>query len=229
MSFACAAILLDLDGVLVDSSVVTERHWRSWAAGHGIPFVRIASVHHGRPTVETVRLVAPHLDAAIEAARIETAEAADTDGLTVFAGAAALVRRLAPLQWAVVTSGTLRTATARLAQAGLPTPSVLITPDDVGRGKPAPDPYLLAAARLGIAPSRCVVIEDAPAGVASGKATGARVIAVASTSPPGALADADAVVSRLDDVEAETRDGRIELTWRPRRLTPTWPSERHAR
>lgn len=214
MSFTCDAVIFDLDGILVDSNAIAERHLRAWADGHDVPFERIAAIHHGRPTVETVRLVAPHLDAETEAHRMETAEADDTDGLIVFAGASRLLSRLPAGLWAIVTSGTRRTATIRLTHVRLPTPAVLITADDVAKGKPSPDPYLLAAERLGIAPSRCVVIEDAPAGVTAARAAGARVIGVASTTSRDALADAHVIVACLEDLGAETSEGTLEITWR---------------
>ena len=214
MSWSCDAIIFDLDGVLVDSNPIAERHWRGWAARHAVPFERIAAVHQGRPTIETIRLVAPHLDAETEAGRMEAAEGEDTDGLVVFAGAARLLTGLPRARWAIATSGTRRTATTRLTHVGLPVPEVLITADDVARGKPAPDPYLLAAARLGIVPSWCVVVEDAPAGIASARAAGARVIGVAATVSPRALGGADVVVRRLDDLGAEPRAGTLIVTWR---------------
>jgi sugar-phosphatase len=214
MPFTCDAVIFDLDGILVDSNPIAERHMRAWAERHGVPFERIAAIHHGRPTVETVRLVAPHLDAESQARLIETAEADDTNGLILFAGASRLLAGLPDGRWAIVTSGTRRTATRRLAHVGLPIPAVLITADDVTRGKPAPDPYLLVAERLGLAPSRCVVLEDAPAGVVSARAAGARVIGVASTLPAAALADADVVVARLEDIRAGAGEGALRVAWR---------------
>jgi len=209
----CDAVVFDLDGVLVDSAAVVERHWRTWAAGRGVPFERIAAIHHGRPTVDTVRLVAPQLDAASEARQIEAGEADDTDGLVIIDGASRLLSGLPAQRWAIVTSGTRRTALARLAHAGLAVPDVLITADDVARGKPAPDPYLLAAERLGVAPSRCVVVEDAPAGVASARAAGALVIAVASTTSPAALSDAHVVLDRLDGLDIEVQPEGLTIAW----------------
>ena len=102
----------------------------------------------------------------------------------------------------------------RLAHVGFRRPSVLVTADDVQRGKPAPDPYLVAAERLGVAPKRCVVVEDAPAGVAAARAAGARVIAVASSMSPAALTDADVVVAGLDDLSVEIESGALTLAWR---------------
>lgn len=212
MAFTCTAIIFDLDGVLVDSNAISERHWEQWAAEHGIPYDAIASSHHGRPTVEIIRDVAPHLDAEAEAQKKEGPEAMDTDGLVAFDGAAALIDGLPDGQWTIATSGRRRTATTRLAHTGLPQPDALVTADDVTQGKPAPDPYRLAAERLGTDPSECIVFEDAPAGVASAHRAGARVIAIASTNPPDALAAADAVVDRLAEVTiASTGNGTLRV------------------
>jgi sugar-phosphatase len=131
------AIIFDLDGVLVDSNAIAERHLRAWADCHDVPFGRIAAIHHGRTTVETIRLAAPYVNTEIEADVVETAEADDTDGLLAFAGAARLLARLPAGRWAIATSGTRRTATTRLANVGLPSPAVLVTADDVSNGKGA--------------------------------------------------------------------------------------------
>ncbi len=200
MPLKCDAIIFDLDGVLVDSNGIAERHMRAWTERHGISFDHIASLHHGRTTVETIRLVAPHLDAKTEAALLEGAEAVDTDGLVAFARAAQLLASLPPDLWAIATSGTRQTAMIRLSHVGLPLPGVLVTADDVAAGKPSPEPYLLAATRLGIDPTRCVVIEDAPAGIASARAAGARVIGVTSSNSEYKLAGADIIVGRFADL-----------------------------
>jgi len=158
--------------------------------------------------------VAPHLDAEAEAQKKEGPEAMDTDGLVAFDGAAALIDGLPDGQWTIATSGRHRTATTRLAHTGLPHPDALVTADDVTQGKPAPDPYRLAAERLGTDPSECIVFEDAPAGVESAHRAGARVIAVASTNSPDALAAADAVVDRLAEVTiASTGNGTLRVQW----------------
>lgn len=215
MSLSCKAIIFDLDGVLVDSNPIVERHWKQWAERQGIPYEEIAAIHHGRPTVEIIREVAPHLDARKEAERKESREATDTDGLTAFDGAEALVGGLSDDQWTIATSGRRRKATRRLAHVGLPLPETLVTADDIEHGKPAPDPYLLAAKNLGVAPEHCLVLEDAPAGVESARRAGAKVLAVASTNPPTALAKADVVVRRLNDVSIESdREGCLRVAWK---------------
>ena len=199
--FSCRAILFDLDGVLVDSTACIERHWTRWATRQGLDPAQVIRAAHGRPTIETIREVAPQLCAEDETARLEAGEATDTDGVAAFAGAAELLRSLPEGTWAVATSGTRRTATNRFAQTGLPAPRVLITADDIRRGKPDPEPYLLAAEGLGVAAADCVVVEDAPPGVASARAAGTRVVAVTTSHRAAELAAADAIVSAIQDLQ----------------------------
>lgn len=201
MDFLCQAIIFDVDGVLIDSDPVAERHWRAWADRHGVDYDAIARIHHGRPTVETIRQVAPHVDAAQEAHIKETAEADDTDGLRLYPGVKELLTRLPRDRWGVATSGTRRTVSLRFPHLGLPEPLVMVTADDVQRGKPAPDPYLLAAERMGVAPADCLVIEDAPAGVEAAKAAGATVIAVLTTNRAEDLGLADAIAPALATIQ----------------------------
>jgi sugar-phosphatase len=188
------ALLFDLDGVLVDSLAAVNRSWRWWAARHGLdpePFLN----SHGRPSRESIAELAPDLDADAEAALVDEREATDTEGLVALPGArAALATNGAK---AIVTSGIRRLALARLQAAGLTPPEVLITADSVRHGKPSPEPYLLAAARLGVQPADCIVFEDAPAGVQAGKAAGMRVVALTTTVPPSELASADQIVPDL--------------------------------
>lgn len=214
MSFLCDAVIFDLDGILVDSNPIVERHWRIWAEQHEIPFERIAAIHHGRPSVQVIQQVAPDLDAEAEAHKKETVEASDTDGLIVFEGANRLLSDLPRDCWAIATSGTRRTATIRINHVGFPMPEVLVTADDVEQGKPAPDPYLLAVKKLRIDPARCVVVEDAPAGITSARKAGTRVIGVASTNPPKALAAADVVVDRLEQLTVQVQDKAVRIGWK---------------
>ena len=202
----CDAVLFDLDGVLVDSARCVERHWRRWAAEHHLDGDEIMRVAHGRPTVETIRLVAPHLPAEEEAARLDEGEAFDTDGVVAIDGAAQLVRSLPPDAWAIATSGTRDTALTRLRHTSLPMPSVLVTAEDVKRGKPNPEAYLLAAAKLDVRPERCVVVEDAPAGVSAAREAGMRVIAVATTHSQIELGEADIRAERLADIQIPRSD-----------------------
>ena len=204
----CDAVLFDLDGVLVDSSECVVRLWRRWAAEHDLDLDEIMRVVHGRPTIETISLVAPHLPAEEEAARFDAVEAFDTDGVTGIKGAPQLVRFLPSDAWAVVTSGTRDTAMTRLTHTGLPIPSVLVTADDVKRGKPDPEAYLLAAAKLGVRPERCLVVEDAPVGVSAAHSAGMRVVAVATTHSQIELREAEVTAKQLTDIRVLRNDNR---------------------
>lgn len=200
-SLPFAALLFDLDGVLVDSRGVVERVWRRWAALRGRdpePFIRVA---HGRRISETIREVAPELDARSEAAILDAMEAVATEGLAALPGAPALIASLDGHRWAVVTSGGREVATLRLRTAGIEPPGVFITAEDVKRGKPDPEGYLTAARRLGTEPGRCIVLEDAPPGIRAARAAGMRVVATATTHGRDALAEADMVVESLAQLE----------------------------
>jgi mannitol-1-/sugar-/sorbitol-6-phosphatase len=211
MEFTCSAILFDLDGVLVNSAAVVERHWKEWADAHNVSFEYVTSVMHGRTSVGTIHIVAPHLDAELEGRSHDAREGGDTDGLEVYPSANSLLHALPPRVWAVVTSGNLGTASTRIRYGGFPTPPVLVTAEDVSRGKPDPEAYLLAASRLGVQPGRCVVVEDAPVGIEAAHAAGMKVIAVATTHAPQALADADIVAREIADVTVETQGEHLRV------------------
>lgn len=209
--FDCAAILFDLDGVLVDSSAAVERAWSRWAAEVEIGLDTVMAAVHGRRTADTIRAVAPHLDAVAEAARLEAREAT-ADGVAAYPGVAQLLGSLPAGRWAVVTSGSRPLASGRLAAAGLPLPAVVVTAEDVRGGKPDPEGYLAAAAALGSAPAHCVVVEDAPAGVEAARRAGMGVVALTTTHGSDELAGADAVVGSLADVTIAAANDRLRVT-----------------
>lgn len=200
IEFDCSAILFDLDGVLVDSTRSVERQWRVWAREQGVDGDLVASVSHGVRAIEVIRAVAPHLDAEAEVRKLEGREADDRDGVAVMPGAIDLVGAIPRDRWCVVTSGTRHLATARLQLAGIPVPKVLVTADDVIHGKPDPEPYLNGAQLLGVNPKKCLVIEDAPAGIQSAHANGMKSVGLTSTYAAAALAAADFVVNKLDQI-----------------------------
>jgi mannitol-1-/sugar-/sorbitol-6-phosphatase len=199
-SFACQAILFDLDGVLVDSTPCVTRVWKAWAREHGLDPDYVVHVAHGQRTIETVRTVAPELDAQQETNGIELQELNDTDGLRVLPGAKELLASLALGRYTIVTSGTRQLAVKRLQVAGLPVPARMITADDVQRGKPDPEPYLAGAAALGFEPKACLVFEDAPSGVRSAKSGGMMAIGLTTTYLPHELSEADLVIASLEAV-----------------------------
>lgn len=198
MSVRCAAILFDLDGVLVDSAACVEKSWRDWSARHGLDPERVLAVAHGRRTTETIPFVAPHLNVAEEVAALAAIESVTTAGVLAVPGARELVESLPPNAWAIVTSGVRSVATLRIRHTGLPMPRVLVCADEIERGKPDPQGYLVAAERLGVQPAMCVVIEDTPPGLAAARAAAMRSIGIAGTYPPESLSMADYVVPRLD-------------------------------
>ncbi len=205
----CQAVLFDMDGVLVDSTHAVARVWRKWALERGFDPEKVVRAAHGRPSIDTVRDFLPNADSHAENLEVERQEVEDLEGVVAMPGAQALVKSIPAGRWTVVTSATRPLAEVRLRAAGIPIPESLITADDIQLGKPHPEPYQKAAARLGYPPSECVVVEDAPAGIRAGKAAGARVIAFPTTSnrPELESAGADWVVRNCADISAAW-DGR---------------------
>jgi sugar-phosphatase len=198
MILRCEAVLFDLDGVLVDSAACVEATWRRWAVSHQLDPATVIAEAHGRRTIDTIRRVAPQLAADEEVAALAASESTTTEGVYEVPGARALLHKLPPMRWAVVTSGIRPVATLRITHTGLPAPRVLVCAEDIRHGKPDPEGYLMAARRLGVPATECVVVEDAPAGVQAAAAAGMRSIAVASTYDCATLSGATVCIARLD-------------------------------
>jgi sugar-phosphatase len=212
----CAGLLFDMDGVLVDSTPAVARVWTRWAARHGFDAAEVVHRAHGRPSISTVREYLPNGDHLAENKEIERDEVTDLDGVVPLPGALQLLSALPRARWIIVTSCSRRLAEIRLKTSGLPRPEVFVTSSDITNGKPAPDPYLKGAEVLGFSPRDCVVVEDAPAGVRSGKAAGARVIALRTTMTEKELWDAGAdwVVRDCSAISLATpaiQDGDLSL------------------
>src|SRR5271154_6289288 len=213
----CSAVLFDLDGVLIDSTPAVARVWHGWAVEHGLDPETVIHMAHGRPSRTTIRELLPEADIDIdhEDREVERREMADLDGVVLLPGARQLLNSLPPERWTIATSGTRALAEVRLRAAGLPIPRTMITASDVKIGKPDPEPYLKAAAKLGFAASDCIVVEDAPAGVRAGKAAGARVIAFLTTMSRRSLEDAGAdwIVQNCADITASCdREHGLQLS-----------------
>jgi mannitol-1-/sugar-/sorbitol-6-phosphatase len=209
----CSALLFDMDGVLIDSTPAVARVWSRWAMEHGFNPEEVVARAHGRPSITTVREYLPHADHEVENCEVERREIEDLEGVIPLPGSLYLLASLPPDRWTIVTSATRPLAEARLRAAGLPLPMRLITSNDITHGKPHPEPYLKAAAALGFSPADCVVVEDVPAGIQSGKAAGARVIAFTTTVASRALfqAGADWILDNCAGVAITGRTDALHL------------------
>ncbi len=208
-----AALLLDMDGTLVDSTAVVERIWTQWSHRHGIDPARTLAVVHGRQGHESMALLLPDRPRAqnlVETRELLALEAAHTDGVVALDGAVALLEALVDLPHALVTSAPEPLAVARMGASGVRMPPLAVTAEDVSAGKPDPEGFLLAAERLGVDPSACVVVEDSANGIAAGLAAGMRVIGVgphAAAANPTWTVDAPAALR-----VAAAGDGGIRVT-----------------
>ncbi len=192
------AVIFDMDGTLIDSTPAVVRAWNTWAVEQGVTREQLQG-HHGVPSAGVIRLLLPPERQAAAILRINELEIADVHDIVVLPGAAEALASLAGARNAIATSCTRPLAKARIAAAQLVPPSVVVTVDDVRRGKPDPDPFLEAARRLGVDPTRCLVVEDAPKGLQAAHAAGCFTLAVVTTTARDEL-DADAVVDNLASV-----------------------------
>jgi mannitol-1-/sugar-/sorbitol-6-phosphatase len=207
----CKALLFDLDGVLIDSTPAVARVWRRWALEHGFDPQRVVKMAHGRPSRITIKELLPGADVGTEDKEVERREIEDLEGVVPLPGARELLTSLPRERWTIATSGTRPLAEVRLRAAGLPIPATMITSSEVKHGKPDPEPYVKAAAALHQPASDCVVVEDAPAGIASGKSAGARVIAFPTTMDRGELQRADWLVRNCADIVARVENDELVL------------------
>jgi sugar-phosphatase len=211
----CSALLFDLDGVLIDSTHAVERVWRQWAIEHGFDPEEAIHRAHGRPSITTIREYLPDADHEAENREVERREIEDLEGVVALRGARELLSALPPERWAIVTSCTRPLAKVRIRAGGLPEAKHVITSDDIKHGKPAPDPYLKGAAALGFPAAECVVFEDVPAGIRSGKAAGARVLALQTTMSANELknAGADWVVKDCGAIKVSQNGNKLTLNF----------------
>src|SRR5689334_20911702 len=210
----CRGILFDLDGVLVDSTPAVARVWTIWARKHRFDPEETVRKAHGRPSIATIRELLPDADHEAENALVERMEIEDVSDVVPLPGALELLGSLPADRWTVVTSCTRALALVRLRVAGLPVPERMVTSTDIVNGKPHPEPYLKGAGLLRIAPQDCVVFEDAPAGIESGKAAQSRVVAFQTTESDEGLrrAGADWIVKDASAVRVEASDGMPNIS-----------------
>ncbi|MFD7708137.1 HAD-IA family hydrolase [Streptomyces sp. NPDC059785] len=207
------ALLLDMDGTLVNSDAVVERCWRRWADRNGLDGGEVMKVVHGRQGYASMAVLLPHRPMEqnhADNARMLAEETADMDGVVEIPGATAFLASLTGLPHALVTSADVALSTARMAAAGLGLPDVRVTAESVGASKPDPEGFLKGAAELGVAPGDCVAFEDSGAGIAAARAAGMRVVGV---GPRAAVHRPDVVVRDLTRVRVEpAAEGSIRLS-----------------
>lgn len=176
------AFLFDMDGTVLNSIAAAERIWTIWAVRHGVDVASFLPTIHGARAIDTVnRQGLPGVDAEAEAAWITEAEIEDVEGVVEVRGAAAFLRSLPASQWAIVTSAPRALALRRMAAAGIPEPDVMVTAEEVSAGKPDPAGYRLAAKRLGVEVTACLIFEDAAVGILAAEAAGADLVIITET------------------------------------------------
>jgi len=213
----CKAMLFDLDGVLIDSTRAVARVWRRWALEHDFDPDQVVMRAHGRPSLTTVREYLPNADHAVANREVERREMEDLEGVVLLPGSIRLLAELPKDRWTIVTSCTRPLAETRLRAAGLPIPERMVTSNDITQGKPHPEPYLKGASALGFSAGDCVVVEDVPAGIRAGKASGASVIAFRTTvkDPELLAAGADWVLNNCGDIAVGSKYPDLTLDLNP--------------
>jgi len=211
-------LLFDMDGVLISSIGSVVRCWQRWCKQYNVPDAENFHVPHGTRAIDIVRMLKPEFDEAQVAEGlhvIEEMEVADTADLKVLPGVKELLSRLPLERWVIVTSATRRLLIGRLEAAGLPVPARFVSGDMVVHGKPDPEPYRRGAELLGLAPSECIVVEDAPSGVGAGVAAGCRVLGVLGTHPVDQLKAASWIAQSLDEITVTAKVDGLELRFKP--------------
>ncbi len=213
----CKGFLFDLDGTLVSSLPVVERLWTELALRLGADPAEAMDFIHGKQAITSLRHFMQgrsEEDIQKEFVWLEQKEATDTEGVTALPGAIALLNRLNELSipWAIVTSGSIPVAYARADASHLPRPEVFITAEQVARGKPEPDAYLLGAKSLGFEPHECIVVEDARAGIQSGLSAGCQVIAVNAPLDTPELPQVNLSLNSLEQLLIRREENKIYVT-----------------
>jgi mannitol-1-/sugar-/sorbitol-6-phosphatase len=204
-----------MDGILISSIGSVERSWTKWALLRGVDPALARATAHGRRAVETIAQLRPDLDSDAELSVIEEMEIEDNEGLTVLPGVQELIAALPADRWTVVTSATERLARIRLDAGGLPVPEKLVTADQVKRGKPNPEPFLVGAGLLGVAPAECVVFEDSSSGAEAGRDAGCTVVATTFSHSAESLDAAHYLVRDLTGVRIESAGDEIVIQLMP--------------
>jgi sugar-phosphatase len=206
-----AALLFDMDGTLLSSIAAAERVWSNWARRHGLDVDAFVPTIHGVRAADTIsKQGLADIDLDAEVAWVEKAEIEDVEGVMPIEGVIDFLNALPEDRWAIVTSATVDLAMARLDAAGIKRPKIWVTAEDVERGKPAPDCFLLGAERLGVDIKDCLIFEDAPAGIEAAKAAGADLLVVTATHAHP-HADGPAIAHYRDLTVSITETGGVRI------------------
>lgn len=205
------AFLFDMDGTILSSIAATERVWGAWATRHGIDVETFLPTIHGVRAPDTIRRLDLGLDVEHEAKLLLEAEMADLDGIEPIDGVVDFLKALPENRWAIVTSAPLELARRRIAAAGLPLASTIVSAEDVSHGKPSPECFLLGAQRLGFDPHNCLVFEDASAGILAGEAAGSAVVVVTATHPHSPQTSHSCIDSYRELGLSVANDGKLSL------------------
>lgn len=198
ISLQTKGLLFDMDGTLVESNSDVEKIWAAWCEARNIDLASVLAICHGVRSQDTIQKIAPHLDLAEELALLEKLEIELTVTANSIENAKKVLESLNPQSWALVTSASKLVAEHRMRLSNLPLPQFAVFSEDVTRGKPNPEPYLLGAQRLGLAAEDCIAFEDAPAGIKSAQAAGCKVIQIGGTEP--LVAGVSAVIPHFSDL-----------------------------
>ena len=205
-----------MDGTIINSIAAAERVWSAWATRHGLDVATFLPTIHGAHAIDSIaKLALPGVDAELEAAGITKAETADVEGIIAISGAKSFLRSLPSDKWAIVTSAPKALAIERLKAAGIPLPDNIVTADDVAAGKPHPDCYLLAASKLGVDVTACLIFEDAHVGILAGEAAGAKLMVVTTTHLHSMPTPHPTINSYETILATVGEDGLIQLEDRP--------------
>ena len=210
-----AGFLFDMDGTILNSIAAAERVWGRWALRQGLDLEAFLPTMHGKRGIDTISgLNLPGIDPVAEAEEILRGEIEDVEGVIAIDGAADFLASLPPNRWAIVTSAPIDLARARLAAAGIPQPTIMVTAEDVSVGKPDPQGYLLGAERIGASASEMQVFEDVQAGVTAGEAAGADVMVITATHQHVLATQHPTLLDYRQIAVKTTADGRLTIVAR---------------
>lgn len=210
----CKALLLDLDGTLIDSDADAVKYWSAWAESVGAEPQEVFRLRESRRRHDVISMLLPGLseeEIEDEVERLRSAALANAKNVVALPGAKSFLAELPARTWAIVTSNDREIALARLNAVGLPIPDILVTAEDVSAGKPDPEGYLMATRLLGVPACEAVVIEDSPVGIEAARAAGITTIAIREDRTRHGMENANVSADTLTDISVRVENGDIVL------------------